>query len=46
MRIALLIDKLTPCLEEVATGEILQTTFSITTADEITKKLKWNKHKN
>jgi len=35
MKIDVLIDKLTPCLTEVATGNILQTTFSVVTADEI-----------
>jgi hypothetical protein len=35
MKIDILIDKLTPCLEEVATGKILQTTFSIATPAEI-----------
>jgi hypothetical protein len=34
--IDVLIDKLTPCLEELATGKIFQTTFSIANADEIT----------
>ena len=35
MKIDIQIDKLTPCLEEVETGRILQTTFSIATASEI-----------
>lgn len=35
MKIDILIDKLTPCLEEVETGRILPTTFSIATSAEI-----------
>ena len=35
MAIDILIDKLTPCLEDKATGEILQTVFSIATDDDI-----------
>jgi len=36
MSIDILIDKLTPCLEEVSTGAIFQTTFSIVDPDDIT----------
>jgi hypothetical protein len=35
MKIDILIDKLTPCLEEVATGEFLQTVFSVTSSEEL-----------
>ena len=35
MKIDVLIDKLTPCLTEAATGKILQTTFSIASPGEI-----------
>ena len=35
MKIDIRIDKLTPCLEEVETGKIMQTTFSIATFAEI-----------
>ena len=35
MKIDILIDKLTPCLIEVSTGKVLQTVFSIATADDI-----------
>ncbi|MCL2078323.1 MAG: hypothetical protein FWH17_00615 [Oscillospiraceae bacterium] len=35
MRLDILIDKLTPCLVEAATGKVLQTTFSLATADDI-----------
>jgi len=35
MKIDVLIDKLTPCLTEVATGKILQTTFSIAATGEL-----------
>ena len=35
MKIDVLIDKLTPCLVEVATGKVLQTTFSLATKDDI-----------
>jgi hypothetical protein len=35
MKIDVLIDKLTPCLTEVATGKIVQTIFSLAAADEI-----------
>jgi hypothetical protein len=35
MKIDILIDKLTPCLIEVATGKVLQTTFYIAAAHEI-----------
>ena len=41
--IDVLIDKLTPCLVEVATGEILQTTFSIASEDDVSdlSKMGW-----
>ncbi|MCL2020509.1 MAG: hypothetical protein FWG70_12260 [Oscillospiraceae bacterium] len=44
MKLDLLIDKLTPCLEEVGTGKILQTTFSVAETAEITglKKKGWH----
>jgi hypothetical protein len=35
MKIDVMIDKLTPCLEEVATGNIIQTTFSIASDEDI-----------
>jgi len=35
MSIDLIIDKLTPCLEEVSTGKIFQTTFSIAEIEEL-----------
>jgi hypothetical protein len=35
MKIDIFIDKLTPCLVEVATGKVLQTTFSLATKDDI-----------
>ena len=35
MQIALIIDRLTPCLVEVSTGKVLQTTFSLVKPDEI-----------
>lgn len=35
MKLDILIDKLTPCLEEVATGKIFQTTFSVAEPFEI-----------
>ena len=35
MKIDILIDKLTPCLEEVATGNLIQTTFSLATSADI-----------
>ena len=35
MKIDILIDKLTPCLIEVSTCKVLQTVFSIATADDI-----------
>jgi len=35
MKIEIQIDKLTPCLVNVVTGEIIQTTFSVATAFEI-----------
>jgi len=35
MSIDVLIDKLTPCLEETATGKIFQTTFEITNESEL-----------
>lgn len=41
MSIDIFIDKLTPCLEDLATGKILQTVFSLAT-DEDMKKLKEN----
>jgi len=36
MKIDVLIDKLTPCLIDIATGKVLQTTFSIASTDEVT----------
>ena len=36
MKIDMLIDKLTPCLIEIATGKVLDTTFSVASASEIT----------
>jgi len=35
MSIDVIIDKLTPCLEEISTGDIYQTTFSIAEIDEL-----------
>ena len=35
MSIDVIIDKLTPCLEEILTGDIYQTTFSIAEVDEL-----------
>ncbi len=35
MKIDLFIDKLTPCLVEVATGKVLQTTFSLASDDDL-----------
>jgi len=35
MKLDIIIDKLTPCLEEVSTGKILQTTFSIATDSDV-----------
>ena len=35
MKIDVMIDKLTPCLEEVATGEIFQTTFAVAKTEEL-----------
>ena len=35
MKIDIQIDKLTPCLEEIATGEVLQTTFSLAKKSEL-----------
>ena len=35
MKIDVLIDKLTPCLVEIATGKVLQTTFSLATEEDI-----------
>ena len=35
MKLDIIIDKLTPCLEEVLTGKILQTTFSIATDSDV-----------
>ena len=35
MQIDIIIDKLTPCLVEISSGKILQTTFSLTKPDEI-----------
>jgi hypothetical protein len=35
MKLNIQIDKLTPCLEEVATGEIFQTTFSVAEPYEV-----------
>jgi hypothetical protein len=44
MKIDVLIDTLTPCLTETATGKIFQTTFSLASADEIKglRKKGWN----
>jgi hypothetical protein len=44
MRIEILIDKLTPCLKRVETGEILQTTFSMAKDNDLidTQKKGWN----
>ena len=35
MKIDILIDKLTPCLVEVSTGKVLQTTFSVVAEDDL-----------
>ena len=35
MQLDIIIDKLTPCLVEISTGRILQTTFSLAKSDEI-----------
>lgn len=35
------IDKLTPCLEKISTGEIVNTTFSIATKNELVKLKNW-----
>ena len=35
MKIDVLIDKFTPCLTEMTTGKIFQTTFSLATSDEL-----------
>ena len=35
MSIDVIIDKLTPCLEEISTGKIFQTTFSIAEVEEL-----------
>jgi len=35
MKIDILIDKLTPCLIEVATGRILQTIFCLASTDDV-----------
>ena len=35
MKIDVLIDKLTPCLEDTATGEILPTVFSVATNEDV-----------
>jgi hypothetical protein len=35
MKIDILIDKLTPCLVEIATDKVLQTTFSLATRDDV-----------
>ena len=35
MKIDILIDKLTPCLVEIATGKVLQTTFSLAKSHEL-----------
>ena len=35
MSIDVIIDKLTPCLIEISTGKILQTTFSLVKPNEI-----------
>jgi len=37
MSIDLIIDKLTPCLEEISTGNIFQTTFSVAEVEELNK---------
>lgn len=35
MEIDIVIDKLTPCLVEISTGNVLQTVFSLATADDL-----------
>jgi len=40
MKLDIIIDKLTPCLEEVSTGKILQTTFSIATDRDVSDLVK------
>jgi len=40
MKLDIVIDKLTPCLEEVSTGNILQTTFSIATENDLSDLVK------
>ena len=35
MRLDILIDKLTPCLEEISTGSIFQTTFSVAESNDL-----------
>jgi len=35
MKIEILIDKLTPCLVEIATGKVLQTTFSVAKPEDL-----------
>ena len=35
MKIDVLIDKLTPCLQRIETGELLQTVFSVTRTEEL-----------
>ena len=42
MKIDILIDKLTPCLVDIATGNVLQTTFSVAPAYEISLLTKTN----
>jgi hypothetical protein len=43
MKIDILIDKLTPCLVEAATGETVQTTFALATNEDVSnlKKKGW-----
>jgi hypothetical protein len=41
MEIDVMIDKLTPCLEEVATGTIFQTVFSLITNDDLESLQNW-----
>ena len=41
MAVDILIDKLTPCLEDVSTGELLSTVFSVATTDDIENLQGW-----
>ena len=40
MKLDIIIDKLTPCLEAVSTGELLQTTFSVATDSDVSDLVK------